>query len=354
MVFTFGASTVAAGWSGYVVGVLKSIGIYLPEELTKIPSQGGWVNLPAVLIIGVLSLFLVRGTKGATRLNGILVVVKLAAILIFVFAATPHINMDHWQVFAPNGFFGIAAGAGFIFMAYTGFDTLATAAEECKNPNRDLPIGIIGSLVGSALLYIVVSGILTAIVPYGSLNNSEPMAHALRSNGIQIGAALVATGAIAGMTTVILTQIYGQSRILLVMARDGMLPDVFTKVHSKFSTPHLGILGSGLIMGLIAGFAPVSTLGQLSSMSALAIFAFVSLAVMLLRYKLPNEKRTFKCPAVYFTASVSFLLCSFLFAQLLFENWIPYLGTTFIGVICYFLYGYRHSLMNQSKSKSSS
>ncbi len=347
MVFTFGAATVAAGWSGYMVGILNGIGIHLPEQLTKIPSQGGIINLPAIFIIVFLSLFLVRGTKEATKLNGILVGVKLGAILIFILTSVPHINLVNWEVFAPNGFFGIAAGAGFVFMAYTGFDTLATAAEECRNPNRDLPIGIIGSLVGSAFLYVIVAGVLTAIVPYASLNNSEPMAYALRMNGIHIGAKLVATGAIAGMTTVILTQIYGQSRILMVMARDGMMPAIFGTVGKKYSTPHFGLLISGAIMITIAGFAPVATLGQLSSMSTLIVFAFVSIGVMVLRYKKPDEKRTFRCPAVYLVASISAFLCLFLFAQLLPENWKPYLLSTVLGVIVYFSYGYRNSSLGR-------
>jgi APA family basic amino acid/polyamine antiporter len=282
-----------------------------------------------------------------TKLNGLLVVVKLAAIAIFVFAAVPHVSAVNWEVFAPNGFFGVAAGAGFIFMAYTGFDTLATAAEECKNPNRDLPIGIIGSLLGSAILYVVVAGLLTAIVPYASLNNSEPMAHALRTNGVQIGAALVATGAIAGMTTVILTQIFGQSRILLVMARDGIMPKVFSKVHPKYSTPYVGVIVTGIIVALIAGFVPVATIGQLSSMCTLTIFGFVSLAVMLIRYKMPNEVRPFKCPAVYLVASISFILCMFLFAQLLPENWAPFLFSASLGVVGYIIFGFRNSTMRK-------
>jgi len=338
MVFTFGAATVASGWSGYMVGILESAGIQLPLEWTKIPSEGGWVNLPAVAIVMILTLLLVKGTQFAAKLNGILVVVKLAAIGVFVYFALPHVDMKNWEVFSPNGFFGVAAGAGFIFMAYTGFDTLATAAEECRNPNRDLPIGIIGSLVGSAVLYILVAGLLTAIVHYSTLNNSQPMAHALRANGIQLGALLVATGAIAGMTTVLLTQIFGQSRILMVMARDGVFPALFTRVHPRYSTPYVGILLTGLIVTLITGFVPVSTLGQLSSMATLVVFSFVSLAVMILRYKYPNEYRPFKCPAVYVVASLSFVLCFFLFAQLLVENWKPYLASTFMGLVVYLVF----------------
>jgi len=346
MVFTFGSATVAAGWSGYVVGILESSGVHLPMALTKIPSEGGIVNLPAVLITLFLSLVLVRGMGDTTKLNTFLVFVKLAAIGIFVACAVPNVDAANWLTFAPNGFTGIAAGAGFVFMAYTGFDTLAVAAEECKNPNRDLPIGIIGSLVGSCILYVIVSGLLTAIVPYPSLNNSEPMAFALRSHGIGIGAKLVATGAIAGMTTVILTQMYGQSRVLLIMARDGMMPKGFALLNQRYSTPHVGIALTGLIIALISGLSPVATLGQISSMSTLIVFGMVSFCVMVVRYKYPTEKRTFRCPAVYWVASISVMLCLFMFAQLLPENWIPYSSSMLVGLVIYGIYGYRNSLMN--------
>jgi APA family basic amino acid/polyamine antiporter len=352
MLFTFGGATVAAGWSGYIVGIVDSVGLSLPQKLTKIPSEGGWVNLPAVFIIMVLTLLLVRGTKEAAWLNGVLVVVKFAAISLFLITATPHIDHNNWAVFAPGGFSGIAAGAGFVFMAYTGFDTLSMAAEECKDPNRDLPIGIICSLIGSTLLYIIVAGVLTGIVPYKSLNTAEPMAYALRVHGVSIGAKIVAVGALAGMTTVMLTQIYGQSRILLVMARDGLFPRCFEKIHPRFSTPYVGVVVTGLVMMLITGFFPVATLGQLSSMSTLAVFCFVSMAVMIVRYTKPEEHRPFKCPAVYLVASISMFLCLFLFSKLLSENWKAYLLTTFFGIGIYLTYGYRHSTMNSGRKWS--
>jgi APA family basic amino acid/polyamine antiporter len=268
-----------------------------------------------------------------------------------VVAAIPHVDPANWEVFAPHGFFGIAAGAGFVFMAYTGFETLAVAAEECKNPNRDLPIGIIASIIGSTILYIIVAGLLTAIVPYFSLNNPEPMAFALRSIGIHVGAKLVATGAIAGMTTVLMTQIYGQSRILLVMARDGLLPKGFAKVNHRYATPHVGLLLSGAVMMLITGFLPVATLGQISSMSSLFIFGAVSVFVMIMRYKKPEEKRTFRCPAVYVVGSISALLCFFLFVQLLIENWQAYLFSTLLGLGVYGVFGYHRSELGKSLGK---
>jgi APA family basic amino acid/polyamine antiporter len=346
MVTVCGAATVAAGWSGYFMGVLTNLGFHFPDTFTKIPSDGGIINLPAFLIVMILSSFLVRGTSDTAKLNAFLVVVKLGAIAAFIVAAIPCVNSANWAVFAPKGFFGITAGASFIFMAYTGFDTLASSAEECKNPNRDLPIGIIGSLVGSAILYILVSGLLTAIVPYSTLNNAEPIAHALRMNGVDFGAKIVAIGAIAGMTTVILSQVYGFSRILFVMARDGMLPKTFARLNKRFATPQTGILVGGLLIALVAGLVPVSTLGELTSMTTLSIFTFVSLGVMFLRYKKPDEIRTFKCPAVYVVASISSLLCFFLFTQLLAENWKTYLVSLMIGTLVYVVYGYRNSSMN--------
>jgi APA family basic amino acid/polyamine antiporter len=343
MVFSFGSATVASGWSGYVLGILDSAGIQLPAVLTKIPSDGGWINLPAVFIVILLTAIVVRGTQSATRFNGLLVVVKLLAIFLFVFLSVPHVDMKNWADFAPHGFDGITAGAAVIFMAYTGFDAVATAAEECKNPNRDLPIGIIGSLVGSGILYVLVSGLLTSIVHYSKLNNSQPMAFALRENGISIGATLVATGAIAGMTTVILTQIFAQARILLMMSRDGLMPQCFGSVHPKYSTPYIGIISSGVLVVLIAGFLPVSTLGQISSMATLMVFGFVSLAVMILRYTRPEERRPFKCPAVYWVASLSCGLCFFLFSQLFWTNWKPYLLFSLGGMVIYLGYGYWNS-----------
>lgn len=346
MVFSFGSATVASGWSGYVVGVLNSIGIHLPDLLVKIPTEGGFINLPAVMIVIALTAILWRGNSGTKKLTGILVAIKLGAIFLFILAAFPHIHSVHWEIFAPKGCFGILAGASFVFMAYNGFDVLATAAGECKNPNRDIPIGIIGSLVGSALLYVIVSGILTSIVHYSSLDNPEPMAQALRQNGVRVGAALVATGAIAGMATVILSQIYGQSRVLFVMARDGLLPPSLTRVHSRFNTPHIGLLISSVIVSLIAGFMPTATLGQMSSMAALAVFSTVSLGVMILRYKMPHLKRSFRCPAIYLIASASMILCVFLFAQLFLEVWIPYGACTLIGICVYLFYGSKNSTLN--------
>jgi len=222
-----GAATVASGWSGYMVGILNSGGINLPEYLIKSPSDGGLINLPAVFIALFIGSLLIRGTKESIIFNRILVGVKLTAIFIFLLVATPMVKTENWIPFMPFGVHGIFLGAATIFFAYIGFDAVATAAEECKNPKRDLPIGIIGSLAISAVLYVVVALVLTGIADYKLLDNAEPLAFALRLNGSNIGSSLVAVGAITGMTTVLLVLMYGQSRIFYVMSRDKLIPSFF-------------------------------------------------------------------------------------------------------------------------------
>jgi len=207
--YTVTASAVASGWSGYVVGLLQSAGIEVSHALTHVPADGGIINIPAIFITLLLSIFLIRGTQGSSKLNRILVFIKLAAIFIFLFLAAPHVDTANWDPFMPFGFAGIAGGAAIVFFAYIGFDAVATTAEECKNPAHDLPIGIIGSLVICTALYVVVAGVLTGVVPYTELNNPEPVAFALRYIGYRLGSAIVGVGAIAGITTVLLVLLYG-------------------------------------------------------------------------------------------------------------------------------------------------
>jgi basic amino acid/polyamine antiporter, APA family len=332
----FGASTVAAGWSGYFLGTLETIGVSLPFEWTHIPANGGFVNLPAMVIVIVMSLFLVKGTEAAAKLNGILVITKLVAIGIFLVLATPHFDLKHWENFTPMGMSGVLAGAGFVFMAYTGFETVATAAEECKNPNRDLPIGIIGSLVISAVLYMLVSGVMTGIMPFSELENAEPLAYALRKNGVATGGALVALGAMAAMTTVILSQIFGFSRVLLMMARDRSAPKIFAEVHPRYGTPQAGLILGTLVTCALAGFVPIQALGQLGSVCILTVFSFVSLSVMILRKRYPNERRPFQCPAVFVVGTLSVLMCVGLAIPLILQFWLPFGLALLLGLISYF------------------
>ncbi|NBV05661.1 MAG: amino acid permease [Proteobacteria bacterium] len=341
--YAIGASTVASGWSGYMVGILKTGGIIVPSYLANSPANGGIINLPAVLISLFIGVLLFRGTKESVNLNRILVAVKLSVIFFFLVVAAPMIKTENWSDFAPFGISGIFMGAATVFYAYIGFDAVATAAEECKNPKKDLPIGIIFSAVICAVLYVIVSLVLTGIVKYDTLNNAEPLAKALRDNGSNIGSALVATGAIAGITSVLLILVYGQSRIFFVMARDGLIPKSFSKLHKKFGTPHFSIAFVSVAVALISGFFPLKTLSHMTSLGTLCSFIVVALGVLILRITEPNLPRNFKCPAVYVTVPLAIISCGYLVYSLLLENGIYFLFWSIFGLVLYFGYGYRNS-----------
>lgn len=347
--YSVGSSAVAAGWSGYVVGLLQSAGIALPKAYTAVPADGGIVNLPAVLIALFLSMLLVRGTKESVTLNKILVVVKLVAVFIFLALAGPKVNPANWTPLMPYGFSGVAAGAAIIFFAYIGFDAVATAAEECRNPNRDLPIGIVGSLIVCTILYIVVAGVLTGVVPYTELNNAEPVAYALRAIGYNIGSALVGTGAIAGITTVLLVLMYGQTRVFFAMSRDGLIPASICKVHPKYGTPHIITIVAGIAVALIAGFTPIGIIAELTNIGTLFAFVVSAIGVWVLRITRPDLERPFKCPAVSVIAPLAIISCGYLMYNLPHETWIRFFVWSAIGFVVYFLYSYRNSALNKSK-----
>lgn len=341
--YGIGASAVANGWSGYVVGILHSLGIDLPELYTKPTTQGGIINLPATLIVSLIGLMLYFGTKQGVKFNRFLVFIKLAVIFIFLVVATPMIKSANYENFMPFGMAGVLAGSAAIFYAYIGFDAVATTAEECKNPKRDLPIGIIASLAVCALLYALVALVLNGIVNFSTLNNPEPLARALRENGSNIGSALVSTGAIAGITSVLLVLLYGQSRIFFVMSRDGLLPKKLSQIHAKFQTPHVSVLLTSLLVGVIAGVFSLETLSEMTSIGTLFGFIVVAIAVMILRIKQPNLKRNFRCPAVFVTAPLAVLSCGYLTFELLTRNWHYFAIWMVLGVLIYVLYGYRKS-----------
>lgn len=341
--YGIGASAVANGWSGYVVGILHSLGIDLPELYTKPTTQGGIINLPATLIVSLIGLMLYFGTKQGVKFNRFLVFIKLAVIFIFLVVATPMIKSANYANFMPFGMAGVLAGSAAIFYAYIGFDAVATTAEECKNPKRDLPIGIIASLAVCALLYALVALVLNGIVNFSTLNNPEPLARALRENDSNIGSALVSTGAIAGITSVLLVLLYGQSRIFFVMSRDGLLPKKLSQIHDKFQTPHVSVLLTSLLVGVIAGVFSLETLSEMTSIGTLFGFIVVAIAVMILRIKQPNLKRNFRCPAVFVTAPLAVLSCGYLTFELLTRNWHYFAIWMVLGVLIYVLYGYRKS-----------
>lgn len=346
--YTVAAATVSAGWSGYFVGILKSGGINFPDYLAKSPSEGGVINLPAVMISLFIGTLLFRGTKESIVVNRILVAVKLGVVFLFLIVAVPHIKMENYANFMPFGWHGVGVGAASIFFAYLGFDSVATTAEECKNPNRDLPIGIIGGLLICGLLYVLVALALTGIVPYTELDNAEPMAYALRVNGSNIGSALVAIGAIAGMVAVLLVLMYGQTRVFFVMSRDGLIPSQFSKLHKKYETPYLGCIFVTVAVALIAGFTPIHTMGQMSSLGILFAFTVVSIGVIALRIKRPDLARPFKCPAVFVVAPTAIISCLYLMYNLLEKTGLAFFIWFAIGFIVYFTYSYKRSPLNKN------
>lgn len=308
----FAAGTVAAGWSGYAQAILSAGGIYLPKALTAVPANGGIINLPAFLIVVFISFILYLGTKDSKKLNALLVFVKMAAIFAFIIYAAPHFNATNWQNFLPFGFSNMLVGASIIFFAMTGFGTIAAAAEECKNPNRDLMIGIIGSLVISTIVYVIIAGLATSIASFDQLNNDQPLAYALSLNNSNVGSAIVATGAVAGMTTVLMMNIYGTSRIFYVIARDGLLPKSFAKLHTKYDSPYITILLFSALAAILGGFCPTEILVQLSSMGALIDYTAVAIIVMLFRIKMPDATRPFKCPAAFIIIPFVLVACLYL------------------------------------------
>lgn len=344
--YTVTCSTVAAGWSGYVVGLLASGGIELPVAFTKVPEEGGIINIPAIAITMFLCILLVRGTKETVMVNRILVFVKLAVIAIFFVLAIPNVDPMNWDPFLPYGVQGISAGAAIVFFAYIGFDAVATSAEEAKNPSRDLPIGILGSLIVCAILYFFVALVLTGIVPYSDLNTPEPVAYALRVIGYPIGSAIVAVGAICGITTVLLVLLYGQARIFFALSRDGMIPAGICKIHKLYRTPYLVTIGGCILVAIIAGFAPIHLIAEMANIGTLSAFFIAGFGVLYLRIKRPEVPRGFRCPAIYFVSPMAMICCGYLMYNLPIHTWIRFVVWCVIGFIVYFGYSYKHSKLN--------
>ena len=345
--YTVTSSAVAVGWSGYVVGLFASAGFVLPHELVVAPAEGGIFNLPAVLITLFLSFLLVRGTKESVKLNRILVFVKLAAIFLFLVLAAPHVDATNWEPFLPFGYSGVVSGAAIVFFAYIGFDAVATTAEECRNAARDLPVGIIGSLFICTLLYAVVAAVLTGVVPYSMLDTAEPVAFALRHIGYNVGSAIVAVGAICGITTVLLVLLYGQSRIFFAMSRDGMVPANVCKIHRRFHTPYRVTILGAIFVSVIAGVFPIGMIAEMANIGTLSAFLIASIGVMVLRKTEPNLKRNFKCPAVWIIAPLAVLSCGYLMANLPLATWHRFGFWILFGLCVYFGYSRAHSVIGR-------
>ena len=349
--YGLGISTVAVGWSGYVENALRTVGISLPQMFMKGPFEGGILDLPATLIILALSVLLSIGARESSRFNLAVVFIKLIAIAIFITFSVSHVDMNNWKVFMPFGWQGVMSGAALVFFAYIGFDAVSTAAEETINPQRNLPIGIIASLSICTVVYIIVSGLLTSVVPYTSLNVKSPVAEVLINIGHPVAAGFISAGAIAGLTTVMLVLYYGFSRVFLAIARDGLLPQRFAKVNPKTQTPVSIILGTGIIMSLIAGLTPIHELAELVNIGTLAAFVMVCAGVIVLRRSKPEMKRPFKLGFHPVIPVLGIIFCLYLMLSLPAATWVRFVVWMLIGFGIYFVYGRKNSLAQKADSQ---
>ena len=361
--YLFASSTVAVGWSGYVVSFLHDYNINIPAQLCNAPVDfikgEGWVltgsiiNFPAVFIIALLSTLLVIGIKESARLNNIIVAVKVIVILLFIGFGLSFIDTSNWKPFIPPnagefgkfGISGILRGAAVIFFAYIGFDAVSTAAQEAKNPQRDMPIGILGSLVVCTVLYVLVSGVLTGIVSYTELNVPAPLAIAIdrTGNALLWLRPLIKIGAIAGLSSVILVMLLGQPRIFYTMANDGLLPKSFSKVHPKFRTPHVTTILTGIVACFVAGLLPIHILSELVSIGTLLAFTIVCISILVLRRNKPEIHRPFKTPWVPFVPIAGAAICVLQMVSLPWETWERLIIWMVIGLAIYFLYSRKRS-----------
>jgi basic amino acid/polyamine antiporter, APA family len=359
--YAMGAATVAVGWSGYIVSLLHNVGINIPPTLAAAPgtvikladgtTATGLVNLPAVLIIAILTTMLVLGTKESARLNNIMVAVKLVVVVAFIALGVFFIKPANWHPFIPAntgefgnfGTSGILRGSAVVFFAFIGFDAVSTAAQEAKMPQRDMPIGILGSLIICTLLYILVAGVLTGLVPYAELNVPDPIAKGVDAIGLNWFSILIKIGALTGLTTVILVPLYGQSRIFFTMSQDGLLPPLFARVHPRLQTPHLSQIMIGTIVAIVAALTPISVLGEMVSIGTLFAFILVCGAVIYLRRSDSDASRPFRAPGVPIVPILGILFCLLLMAGLPLVTWVRLVVWLVIGMTIYLSYGRNHS-----------
>jgi APA family basic amino acid/polyamine antiporter len=371
--YLVGAATVSVGWSGYVVAFVKHVtGVDLPAKWTTAPviwseaaqqfqSTGAIINLPAVFVTLAVTAILVIGIKESARFNSIIVIVKLAVVLMFIGFAAPFVRGENWTPFIPEntgtfgsyGWSGILRGASMVFFAYIGFDAVSTAAQEAKNPQRDLPIGILGSLAICTALYIAVSLILTGVVSYTKLSVPHPIAVGVAATGIGWLETAVEVGAIAGLSSVMLVMLLGQPRIFFSMAHDGLFPKVAAKVHPRFGTPFVTTIITGVACAVAGGLLPIDVLGELTSIGTLFAFVLVSLGVMILRLKRPDIPRSFRVPGGPYLIPICGVLTSGgLMATTSFHTMLRLLAWLVLGLVIYAFYGRKHSTLRRARGSA--
>jgi APA family basic amino acid/polyamine antiporter len=353
--YLFSASTIAVGWSEYMASLLQDLGIMIPSHLLQAP-----MNLPAMFIVALMTVVLIIGTSKSAGVNNFIVVVKVGVILLFIFLGIAYINYNNWIPFIPEntgkfgafGWSGIVRGAGVIFFAYIGFDAVASAAQEARNPQRDMPIAILGSLLISTVLYICVALVLTGIVPYQQLNVSAPIAVGVNALGsafrwLQL---VIKIGAIAGLSSVILVFLMAQSRIVYALAKDKLLPFQFSSIHPQFKTPHLASIASGIVAIILAGLLPINLLMELVSIGTLLTFLMISIAVLILHRTQPDLHRPFKTPLVPFVPILGALISGMEMLTFSIDTWLRLVGWILLGLLIYFAYSRKNSTLN-SKSE---
>jgi APA family basic amino acid/polyamine antiporter len=382
--YAVGSATVATGWSGYFQNVLAKLGIHLPKLLAESPwkwdgaaghfvSTGSMINLPAIIIVALVTAILVKGIHESANFNATMVVIKLAAVLFVIGVGAFFITKTNWHPFAPFGWTGISffghhvagqvdaggnpvgmlAGAAIIFFAYIGFDSVSTHTEEAKNPQRDVPIGIIASLVLCTVLYIAVVAVLTGMVKFNELDINAPVSIAFSKVGIGWAEAIIATAGVAGITSVLLVMMLSGPRVFLAMARDGLVPKgFFGDVHPKFRTPWKSTILIGLFVMVLSGLAPIDFLLHLTNIGTLLAFVIVCAAVLIMRKKHPEAERPFRCPWVPVVPVLGILTCLLLMFSLPVGNWWRLGGWLAIGLAIYFFYGMKHSVMRKELDKA--
>jgi APA family basic amino acid/polyamine antiporter len=355
--YAVASSTVAHGWSHYFTSFLGIFGVTLPTRWTQSPididvATGHWVstgavcNLPAALVVILITVVLVVGIKESANFNAAMVVLKLAVVLFVIAVGAVHVRPENWHPFLPFGWGGVASGASYVFFAYIGFDSVSTHAEEARNPQRDVPIGIIASLLLCTVLYILVAAVLTGMVPYREINIDAPVAQAFAAHGLSVAVFFISLGAVVGITSVLLVLLLSQARVLLAMARDGLIPrEFFGAVHPRFRTPHKATILTGVLVAAVAALFPLRILAELVNIGTLMAFVIVCAAVLVMRRTNPDLPRPFRTPLVPLVPILGMAMNFGLMCALGWENWVRLFVWLLVGLVIYFAYGRRRSTL---------